>query len=486
MESQRGKIIPVMAAGAAGLLIAAGTFAYASVDKAVTLSVDGKQTTEQSYASTVGDFLAAEGITVGDKDVVAPAADTKLTDGTRVTVLYGRQVTVKVDGKAQTFWTTATNVAGAIAGLNVKLDGADLSTSRSTSIGREGIALDIATVKAISVTNAGKKQTVKITGQTVAEVLKAAKINPDSNDKVTPAPTTVVVDGGKVTYVRVDVKTRTKISSIAHGSTKKYTSSLDKGTTKVDTEGVNGSRSTKYTETYENGKRVKSVKGKVSTTKQPVSEVVLIGTKVEKKAASSGGSSGGSSSGGSSPSVTSGSVWDRLAQCESGGNWAINTGNGFYGGLQFTLSTWRAFGGTGMPHQASRETQIAVATKVQASQGWAPGLPAPRSSASADRPSCPHAAVAFHPPRLIASTSLLDPASVRDLYGDLPNIVANATGAVTATSYTTRINLSGPLSPIDDDGAAIVIHQNPDTNQTGTKGQGVGGGTPIACGVIVK
>jgi Cu-Zn family superoxide dismutase len=70
--------------------------------------------------------------------------------------------------------------------------------------------------------------------------------------------------------------------------------------------------------------------------------------------------------------------------------------------------------------------------------------------------------------------------------GDLPNIVANATGAVTATSYTTRINLGGPLSPIDADGAAIIIHQNPDTNQTGTKGQGVGGGTAIACGIIVK
>ena len=70
--------------------------------------------------------------------------------------------------------------------------------------------------------------------------------------------------------------------------------------------------------------------------------------------------------------------------------------------------------------------------------------------------------------------------------GDLPNIVANAAGAVTATSYTTRINLGGPLSPIDADGAAIVIHQNPDTNQTGAKGQGVGGGAAIACGVIVK
>jgi len=64
------------------------------------------------------------------------------------------------------------------------------------------------------------------------------------------------------------------------------------------------------------------------------------------------------------------SVWDRLAQCESGGRWNINTGNGYYGGLQFSLSTWRAFGGSGMPHQASREQQIAVAERVLAVQGW--------------------------------------------------------------------------------------------------------------------
>jgi LysM repeat protein len=68
--------------------------------------------------------------------------------------------------------------------------------------------------------------------------------------------------------------------------------------------------------------------------------------------------------------VASGSVWDRLAQCESGGNWAINTGNGFYGGLQFTLSSWAAAGGSGSPAQASREEQIARAQILQSRQGW--------------------------------------------------------------------------------------------------------------------
>ncbi len=61
--------------------------------------------------------------------------------------------------------------------------------------------------------------------------------------------------------------------------------------------------------------------------------------------------------------------WDALAACESGGNWAINTGNGYYGGLQFTLGTWQSNGGSGMPHHAPREEQIRVARNVLNSQG---------------------------------------------------------------------------------------------------------------------
>lgn len=64
------------------------------------------------------------------------------------------------------------------------------------------------------------------------------------------------------------------------------------------------------------------------------------------------------------------STWDRVAQCESGGNWHINTGNGYYGGLQFSMSTWRGHGGHGSPASASKGEQIRVAEKVLASQGW--------------------------------------------------------------------------------------------------------------------
>lgn len=65
-----------------------------------------------------------------------------------------------------------------------------------------------------------------------------------------------------------------------------------------------------------------------------------------------------------------GSVWDRIAACEAGGNWATNTGNGYYGGLQFSLSSWRAVGGSGLPSNASRDEQIMRGKMLQAKQGW--------------------------------------------------------------------------------------------------------------------
>ncbi|GLY69152.1 transglycosylase family protein [Amycolatopsis taiwanensis] len=69
------------------------------------------------------------------------------------------------------------------------------------------------------------------------------------------------------------------------------------------------------------------------------------------------------------PAQASSVNWDAIAQCESGGNWSTNTGNGYYGGLQFSQSTWKAYGGVGSPQNASREEQIAVAERVLQSQG---------------------------------------------------------------------------------------------------------------------
>jgi hypothetical protein len=86
----------------------------------------------------------------------------------------------------------------------------------------------------------------------------------------------------------------------------------------------------------------------------------------------SGGGGGGQSDPpqDDAPPVAGDSVWDQLAECESGGNWSINTGNGYYGGLQFSESSWHAVGGSGLPHQHSREEQIKRGKILQSQQGW--------------------------------------------------------------------------------------------------------------------
>ena len=121
-----------------------------------------------------------------------------------------------------------------------------------------------------------------------------------------------------------------------------------------------------YRLTYRNGELVgarSSTPGRRCAS--PVDAIVKVGTKEPPAANFAAGNT----------------VWDRLAQCESGGNWAINTGNGYYGGLQFNLGTWQAYGGSGLPTSSQprdpdRDRRRRSATPPAAT---APGRPAPQS-----------------------------------------------------------------------------------------------------------
>ena len=116
-----------------------------------------------------------------------------------------------------------------------------------------------------------------------------------------------------------------------------------------------------YKITYENGRVVARKVLSSSVDRQPVSAIVRVGTRSRPAPTPTPATSTNFASGGT--------VWDQIAQCESGGNWASNTGNGYYGGLQFNLSTWQSYGGSGYPNDNSRETQIAIATKVRDANG---------------------------------------------------------------------------------------------------------------------
>ncbi|HEY5846527.1 MAG TPA: ubiquitin-like domain-containing protein [Microlunatus sp.] len=273
------KIIPVVAVGVAALSVAGATFAYAVLDKDVSLSVDGATTEVNTMAGTVGQVLQSKGIEVGEHDVVAPAPSTTIVDGTRIAVQYGRQITVTVDGRPRTYWTTATNVNQALAALNLDLPGAQLSTSRSTSIGRQGLAVALATQKTVTVSDAGAKRRLRTTARTVGAALASAKITVDADDKLSTSPNTPLTDGATLSITRVDVKKVTTKKKVGYSTRYKNTDNLDEGDTKTRTDGKAGVRTLVHTEVRHNGKLAsrKQVSAKVTTT--PRTKVVLRGTR---------------------------------------------------------------------------------------------------------------------------------------------------------------------------------------------------------------
>lgn len=350
----------------AAFAVVGGSVAYATKSKTVSLSVDGGQVQKvHTFGSTVADALKAEKIQVGEHDVVAPSLDSKLKEGQEIAVQYGRQLTVTTDGTKKTFWTTADSVNEALADLGLRYDGAVLSTSRSAPIGREGLALVVRTPKTVQIVRQGKVATITSTATTVGEALTGAKIAWDKDDRISPAVTTALKPGvNRIGYVKVDLKKVTKTEAIAFGTDETKSATLLEGTKKTTAEGKAGAKSVTYLYTYLDGKltTAKLVTSKVVTA--PVDKKVLVGTKPkpEPEAPTSD----------EQPAIGDTSVWDRIAECESGGNWSINTGNGYYGGLQFSHQTWIAYGGGAYAenaHLASKAQQIAIAEKVRAARG---------------------------------------------------------------------------------------------------------------------
>ena len=372
--------IPVAAGGCALALVTAAGVATALHKNDVTLVVDGVSRTIAVREDTVAEVLQLENIELGQHDVVLPGPDTEVDDDMEISVAFGRELEVTVDGEKRTVWTTARTVGEALSMLNLGATDSKLSTSRSTTISRQGLTMELATAKDVTLTVAGTPAPLTVAG-TVADALAKAGVNPDSDDKVTPAAGTVLEDGLAITVVAVEVKQATKEVAVPFEKTSVKSADLAKGTSKITTEGVNGLASETYTEVYEDGTLVSSTLDERVVTRKPVTQVTTVGTKVSAPATSSSSSSSSSST--SSSTTSSGGainlaradMWDRIAQCESGGRWDINTGNGYYGGLQFNLATWRSVNGqdfASYPHQASRAEQITVANRLYAIRGTQP------------------------------------------------------------------------------------------------------------------
>ena len=356
--------------------LVAGAVGFGYFDKSVSLSVDGKTSAVHLFGSTVGDVLTHQGIKLASHDLVAPAVSTPLQDNQKVIVKYGRLLTVTVDGKTKELWTTQTSVAGALSELGIRADSAKLSVSRSQPLGRLGLAMSVTTPKNVTVAVDGKELKATTTSATVADLLTELKVKVGAKDRVVPALNTPLTASGlNVAVARVTQTNDSKTVAIAFGTQNRNDATMFTGTTTTLTAGKAGSRVDNYLRTWVNGKLESQKIVSSHVLAAPVAAVVAVGTKsrpVQAAPAPAPALGPVTSGGGSS---ANGPMWDRIAQCESGGNWSINTGNGYYGGLQFDSQTWMGNGGGSFAPRAdlaSRTQQISIANKVYAARGLAP------------------------------------------------------------------------------------------------------------------
>jgi uncharacterized protein YabE (DUF348 family) len=343
------KSLPILALNLAIVLVlAGGTAAYGALSQTVTLTVDGKSDTVRTFGGTVADVLADHDVEVrpGDRLNLQPSDD--ISDGDTIDVAYAKPVTLTVDGAVTQRVVFDRTVGQALDSLGVAADGAFVSAKSSTGVPRAGMSLVVSTPKAVTVVADGQQKTVTTTKPTVGEVLDEAGVTLDGDDEIKPNADAYVTPNETLKVVRIEMVDKVQTVKVKHDTKIQDDPDALVGETQVVKDGKNGKSREQVTLVYADGKlRERIVRSSDPVTK-PVTEVVSRGTS----------------------RTPPDSVWDKIAQCESGGNWSINTGNGYYGGLQFSAATWHSVGGPGLPHQNSREVQIKYAKILQARSGW--------------------------------------------------------------------------------------------------------------------
>ncbi len=333
-----------------------GTLAYFLAQKTVTVTVDGQVREVSTYAGTVGDVLEEEGLEPAAHDVVLPDTGQALSDGDAVVLNRARPLELTVDGVSREVYVTALSVDEALAQLGMRAEGLVLSASRSERLPLQGMELTVNTPKDIVLVNDGQERVVRTTAGTAADLLAEHGITLGETDRLSLLPAQALLHNMRLQVFRVQVSEVTAASAVPHETVETPDAEAFEGEKKVTVEGADGEQVTTFRVTVVDGVETAREVLTTAVTREPVTEQVAVGAK-ERPAA---------------PPSTSGRNWDALAKCEAGGNWSINTGNGYYGGLQYSPGTWRAYGGTEfapLPHQATREQQIAVAERTYADVG---------------------------------------------------------------------------------------------------------------------
>lgn len=325
--------------------------------KTVTVVVDGEKLLQTTMSPDVRGVLKAAGFAVTDRDKVAPALAAHIGNGATITLNRAREVDISVDGLTQKVWTTGVTAGEALEQLKIPKE-VYVSPAREEKLPLQGASLLIATPRTVSLLDGiGNPVDVRLAAPTVGEFLKVAGIPLIEQDSVEPAASTPLTNGLRVTVTRKRVERHTETVPLDPPENVIEDPTLNMSRTVVESPGKPGVQDVTFAVTMVNGQEVD---------RTPIGSTVTVAAqpKTVRK---------GAKPGTEVPPVRDGAIWDALARCESTGNWSINTGNGYYGGVQFDQGTWERQGGLRYAPRAdlaTREEQIAIAEITRQRQGW--------------------------------------------------------------------------------------------------------------------
>jgi uncharacterized protein YabE (DUF348 family)/transposase len=337
-------------------LIFAGGYAVA-VDKTVTLSVDGSPMTVSTMKSRVIDVVRENGFAVGEHDNLNPGANQFVHQFDTIVLRRSRPLQVSIDGQpSKQVWTTALTVEEALMQMSMS-DAAPAAASRASRVPLVGMALPVISAKRVHINDGGVASSQRLAASTVGQLLAAVGGPLQQDDKVVPPASTPVIEGMQIVVTRIRVHNVAARMPLPAPLRRIQDPTMNISRHVVEDPGTAGSQDVTFAISTVNG---------VETGRRLVAHNIVTPARPSVQRV-------GAKPGTEVPPVSNSATWDALASCESSGNWAINTGNGFYGGVQFNQNTWEIHGGMRYAPRAdlaTREEQIAIADVTQARQGW--------------------------------------------------------------------------------------------------------------------
>lgn len=355
-----------------------GLVAFVGNNKTITLNVDGKVSSVQTFGGTVGQVVKSANLELNPADRVSPSVDASVQNGTMINVNKAKEVKVSLDGSEKTVNTTAQDVAGLVTELGVA-SASSVSAPKDAQLSVAGSYVSISTPKTVSLVADGKVDTATTTAATVGKVLEDAGLVLGANDRSSQPVNAHVVNNMVIKVSRVDTgQTAVATEDVPFETVTSESGELLKGEKEVTQKGAAGKLEKTYKLVLVDGREASRTLVSETVAVQPVPEKVTVGTKpkpVAQAAPAASAPAAGANTGAAAPAMMNEAMWDKIAQCESTGNWSINSGNGYYGGLQFDIRTWIGAGGGAYAPNASLATkaqQIDIANRVYAQRGLQP------------------------------------------------------------------------------------------------------------------